>query len=636
VKELIKQYLDRGLSRRYFLSGLGALGVTASAADAMADSLAPFLALAQKGSAEETAPSWMREVQGTGGALLIAQLRAAGIEYIFFSPSSGAAPIFDALVDDQNIHLIEGLQEGAIVAMADGYSKASLKTPFVLCARPGFPNAMTQIFNSWKDQIPMVVAVDYVDRAAQGEDAFEDADHMEIMAQPMTKWNWVAQSSDKIPEVTRRAMKFASTAPCGPVFLAFPEDTLRQEANAAVMDQSKFEISMKIRPDAAQVERAARLLLEAENPMLYVGDELTRCGGQKEAVQLAELLGMPASRNTEFNMGWSKPFPTQHPLYLGNYVREMRYPGPADVMLNLGSRLPYSERVGSKEKLIQARLDPTNLARTAPTEVALLGDLKLTTADLVTALHSLATEARLKKLSESRTAKIAEYTGKMREFRQAIARGVWDHSPISHYRLGLELESVLEKDACLVADLDSGKTMESVMSFGGADKQFFGTTGAALGWGVPAALGVKLAHPDLAVVSLVGDGAFLFSGPQPLWSFARYNVPVTIIVCNNRSYNNERNRIWNTGGRQFQTGKDMTCYIGDPNIDYAKAASAFGVEGEIVAEPATLRPALERAKRATADGRPYLLDVHIEREGIGATSMWHPSYSIAALRQRKV
>jgi thiamine pyrophosphate-dependent acetolactate synthase large subunit-like protein len=153
---------------------------------------------------------------------------------------------------------------------------------------------------------------------------------------------------------------------------------------------------------------------------------------------------------------------------------------------------------------------------------------------------------------------------------------------------------------------------------------------------LPAAFGVKLAHPDLPVVSVVGDGAFLFAGPQPLWSYARYKAPVTIIVCNNRSYNNERNRIWNIGGRQFQTGRDMTCYLGDPDIDFAKAASAFGVEGEVVAEPSQLQAALERAKRATADGRPYLLDVHIQRNGIGATSTWHPSYSIADLRQRKV
>jgi thiamine pyrophosphate-dependent acetolactate synthase large subunit-like protein len=147
---------------------------------------------------------------------------------------------------------------------------------------------------------------------------------------------------------------------------------------------------------------------------------------------------------------------------------------------------------------------------------------------------------------------------------------------------------------------------------------------------------VKLAHPDLAVVTAVGDGSFLFSGPQPLWSFARYSAPVTIIVCNNRSYNNERNRIWNTGGKQFQMGRDMTCYLGDPDVDYVKAAAAFGVGGEVVAEPSTLRAALERAKRATADGQPYLLDIHIERGGIGADSMWHPAYSVAALRQKKV
>jgi thiamine pyrophosphate-dependent acetolactate synthase large subunit-like protein len=207
---------------------------------------------------------------------------------------------------------------------------------------------------------------------------------------------------------------------------------------------------------------------------------------------------------------------------------------------------------------------------------------------------------------------------------------------MNYVRLGVELENALEKDACFVTDNDSGKTMELVMSFGGADKQFFGTTGVALGWALPAAFGVKLAHPDLQVVSVLGDGSFLFSGPQPLWSFARYKAPILTIVCNNHSYNNERNRIWNTGGKQFQTGRDMTCYLGDPDVDHAKTSIAFGVEAESVIDPDTLRPALERAKSALADGRPYLLDVHIEREGVGSASEWYPDYSVAARRQRKV
>jgi thiamine pyrophosphate-dependent acetolactate synthase large subunit-like protein len=156
-----------------------------------------------------------------------------------------------------------------------------------------------------------------------------------------------------------------------------------------------------------------------------------------------------------------------------------------------------------------------------------------------------------------------------------------------------------------------------------------------LGWGVSAAFGAQLARPDNPVVAIVGDGEFMFRGPQPLWSYARYHAPATVIVSNNHSYDNERNRLWQRGGRQFETGRDMICYNGDPDIDFAKMASALGVEGEAVIQPASLRPALERAKRANADGRPYLLDVHIERGGVGSESSWHPGYSIAAQRTRR-
>jgi thiamine pyrophosphate-dependent acetolactate synthase large subunit-like protein len=637
MKHLIKQYLDSRISRRQLLSGLGTLGITAAAANSMAQSLAPFLPAAAEdaGPNPPSGSSASRNVQGTGGALLVAQLKASGVGHIFFNPSSGAAPFFDALVDEPQMTLIKALQEGALVAMADGYAKASGKTPFVICARPGFPNSMTQLYNVWKDEIPMVVAVDYVNRATLGEDGFEDADHLESIAHPITKWNWVAQSADKIPEVTRRAFKFASTMPSGPVFLAYPEDILDDEAQAAVIDQAKFEVSMRVRPDSDLIEKAARMLLEAQSPVLYVGDEIARCGAQKDVVELAELLGMPVTRDGG-TIGWSKAFPTKNPLYLGAALRQMRYPSNVDVILNLGSRLAYGERIPAGIKLIQVRMDPTNLARTAPTDVAIFGDLKFATEDLVAALKSMATADRLRQISQDRSAKTHEYTATMAKFRESLGRETWNHSPTSYERLGMELETALDKDACVVAESDSGRKMEDFMSFGGSDKQFFTTTGAALGWGLPAAFGVKLAHPDLQVVSVVGDGAFLFAGPQPLWSYARYKAPVTIIVCNNRSYNNERNRIWNIGGRQFQTGRDMTCYLGDPDIDYAKLASGFGVEGEIVAEPGQLQAALQRAKRATADGRPYLLDVHIERNGIGATSTWYPPYSIADLRQRKV
>jgi thiamine pyrophosphate-dependent acetolactate synthase large subunit-like protein len=356
------------------------------------------------------------------------------------------------------------------------------------------------------------------------------------------------------------------------------------------------------------------MLLAAQNPLISAGDELTWCGAQKELIELAELLGLPVSGGGTLGY-WSKPFPTRHPLFAGQLLRNMPMLGKADLLLNLGNR--FGERAPPGSKLISIRLDPTSLARENPVDLGMVADLKLALQDLTAAIRSQATAPRLKEIAEARTERTRKVTAEMWAVRQKVAHENADATPISLGRLGLELEDALERDTCYVCDIDSGKSMDAVLSFGGADKQYIGTGPNVLGWGMAAGVGVKLAHPDRPVVSVVGDGSFLFSGPQPLWSMARYQAPVTVIVLNNRSYNNERNRIWNSAGRQFRTGRDMTCYNGSPNVDFVKTASAFGVDGEVVVEPAQIRPALDRAKRATVEGRPYLLEVQVRRDGIG-------------------
>ena len=632
MKDLVKRYLDQGLSRRQLVSGLSAAGMSTVAAKAFAQNLAP--AAQSTAPATAAAPAAIREVEGNGGKLFVEQLKAAGTEYIFFNPSTGDHPIFDAAVDIPEITLIKGIQEGAVVAMADGYARASGRTGVVVVANIGLPNAMTQMVNTWKDQIPMLVAVASIAQDALGRDQWQETDHHELMTEPITKWFWQAQSTAAMAETTRRALKFASTPPCGPVFLSLPTNTLEERAKTQVWERSKFDVPMHIRPDKDDVEKAARLLIEAQNPLISVGDEVTWCRGQKELIELAELLGIPVAGEMG-NLGyWSKPFPTRHPLFIGTHLRTMRYPGKPDVLLNLGNR--WGEMAAPGTKLISIRLDPASLARGAPVDLAMVADLRLAIADLTAAIKSQLPAAKLKEIADARAAKTRAYSAQMAEARAAIARGLSDSSPISMERLGLELEAGLDRDTCYVADVDSGKTMDPLMAFGGDDKQYFGTGPNVLGWGMAAAFGVKLARPDVPVVSVVGDGSFCFSGPQPLWSMARYKAPVTVIVLNNHSYNNERNRIWNSAGRQFEAARDMTCYNGDPDIDYAKAAGAFGVEGEVVKEPAEIKAALGRAKTATVEGRPYLLDIHIKREGLGAVSEWHPPYSVANLRTRKV
>src|SRR5262252_4916228 len=344
MKHLIKQYLDDGLSRRQLVSGLSALGVSAVASRAVAQSLAP----------NPKAPaSAMREMQGTGGALFVAQLKAAGVKYVFFNPSTGDYPIFDALVDEPDIQVIKGIHEGAVVAMADGYAKATGKPAVVIVANVGLPNAMTQMINSWKDQIPLLIAVASVDQEIMGRDQLQEAEFHETMTHPITKWTWMAKTTAGIPETLRRGLKFASTPPCGPVFLALPNNTLRDEAKAAIWDQAKFDVPMRIRPDKDDVEKAARILMEAKNPLLSVGDEITWCHGTKEVIALAELLGLPVASQYGGLGYWSKPFPTRHPLYIGAQLRDMRFPGKPDVVLNLGNRFGFS----GKAHLAQVRAD---------------------------------------------------------------------------------------------------------------------------------------------------------------------------------------------------------------------------------------------------------------------------------------
>lgn len=630
MKELIKQYLDAGISRRTLVSGLSALGVSTVAAKAMAQSLTSFVTPAEAATAQGP----MREVTGTGGALYVQQLKAAGVEFIFFNPSTGDHPIFDALVDEPGIQLIKGVQEGAVAAMADGYARLSGKPGVVIVANIGLPNAMTQMVNTFKDRIPMLVTVAAFAQDRLGREGPQDYDYQEYMMGPLTKWRWMAQTTRGIPEATRRALKFAMTPPSGPVFLAIPEDGLHASATGTIMDQALFDVPMHVRPDKADVEKAARLLIEAKNPLLSVGDEITLCRGEKEVVELAELLGCPVAGQGEFGT-WSKPFPTRHPLYLGPALRNMRFPGQVDVNLNIGSR--YAEFARKDAKLISIRQDATSLARVDPVDLGMVADVKLATADLIDAVKSMATAGRLKQIAEERGGRVRDYTKRSAEMLKTIAAAADNGPAIRRERLAIELENGLEKDTIYVTDCDSGKAMDPLMSFGGADKAYISTGPNVLGWAVAASFGAKLARPDRPVVAILGDGSMMFGGHQPLWSHARYKAPVTTIVYNNRSYNNERNRIWTYGaGSQFDVGRDMTCYNGDPDVDFATAAQAYGVEAETVKEASQIKEALARAKRANVEGRPYFLDILVERDGIGAATAWHPAYSIAEKRTRKV
>ena len=631
MKDLIKQYLEQGISRRTLMRGLGAAGLAGGVAQSIIKSLEITPAQAQ----EAAAAGKIRDFHGNGGMIYIQQLKAAGVKFIFCNPSTGDAPFYDALVDVPEIQLIKGVQEGAVVAMADGYSRLSGKLGVAHIANVGLPNGMTQLVNSYKDGIPILLTVAAFGTEVEGRDYAQDYVHQEPMLAPITKEWWLAESTGDIADVTRRIVKFAMTPPTGPVFLSVPDDLLRGQATSQIYDGSLFSVPMRIRPDHKDVQTIAKMLIEAKNPLISVGDEIFQGHAEGEVVELAELLGVPVCGQAGQG-NWSKPFPTRNPLYIGAYAANMRFPGAVDVHLNIGDQ--GAERTMRGATLISMRSNPTGLARTWPVDLGVVCDIKLGVADLIAALKSMGTKDRLKQIADDRSGRVKDYSAGQNNLRQTIAADLNNGSSIKMERLAVELEAGMDKDAIYVSDCDSGRTMDPLISWGGAGGRSYISTGPnILGWGIGAATGAKLAVPDRPVVSCVGDGSAMFGGPQPLWSQARYKAPVTNIVVNNRSYNNERNRIWSfIAGTQFKTGKDMTCYNGSPDVDFAKAAQSFGVEGEVVSDPNNIKAAFARAKKANYDGRPYMLDVHVDRDGVGAASTWYPAYSIADQRTRKV
>jgi thiamine pyrophosphate-dependent acetolactate synthase large subunit-like protein len=271
------------------------------------------------------------------------------------------------------------------------------------------------------------------------------------------------------------------------------------------------------------------------------------------------------------------------------------------------------------------------------TEVPLVADVSHGLDDLIAAVEQLLTPALKQKFAE-RADEVKTFSMRARELRAGVVNNPdWDQAPIIADRLTYEVSRFADPDAIIVHEAGS----VSLHGFGfnpiGGRELFF-YYGAHLGSGVGTAAGVKLARPNQQVICLVGDGSFIF-GPTALWNMARLELPVITVVYNNHAYGGPHSRAINLvpSGRMVQTGQFYHDYLGSPDMDMAAIAKGFGVDGEVVQNPAQLREALARARKHTVEGKPYLLDVQVARKGIGwAEKPWIPPIQIAGLRTRRV
>jgi benzoylformate decarboxylase len=374
--------------------------------------------------------------------------------------------------------------------------------------------------------------------------------------------------------------------------------------------------------------------------MINAGGEITRAGANEDLIELAELLGIPVSQ------GYSvySDFPFTNPLFQGfagmGFPRGVRR---ADVFLNLGSLMPdesiITQPVRDTATVINARVEYETIANNHPTDIAIAAGMGETVSALLEAVKANATAAQLETISGPRMEKARKdfESGKARARKRA--EKFWDGTPVASERLCYEMDQLLDENAIVVVETGD-RSPQNWMSFAPGKKELIGpTTGWALGWGIGASLGVKIAQPDRQVVAMVGDGAMLFGQIEALWTASRYEIPVILVVFNNHSYDGERGRIQlisHLARQNKEAWKDMSCYLGNPDINYVDIAKGFEIDGAKIEKPGQIKKVVNRAMAATREGRPFMIDASIARRGPAAESTWYPDISIARGRNIKV
>ncbi len=626
MQQLLRDLLDAKLSRRGFVAAMVSAGYSAAAAKSALQSAAPFV------PGVEPSASMTRIVTGTGGELMTEQVMETGARYMFIANGSGVGPLCDALVTRPQIQLIQSVQEGQAVSTADGYARASGKPGFVMFSRVGLPNASSNIYNAMKDRSPLVVFSDHSSTLVEATDGAEDIDDWLEPVKQFTKWRWVSREATRIPEWVRNAVKISTALPGGPTYIRFPRNALYQEnVRSLVFSAEAFTTSPNLKADPGEVERAAHILLEAESPLFLVGKEVTQTNARASVVKLAELVGAPVAQD----QSWGCDFPNFHPLGLGLLRNGVRHPKTVDCFFNIGGVFPTAERVSRRASILHATVDAEAIGRKTPLSVALLGHMDQNMKQLVAAVESMAMPQQ-KARAEARRAETAAFTKAVREAKLWVAKNT-DGAPVPWYRALAELNEMAEPDAIIVPEIALDEHVLNFFSFADDAKMKIGrTTGMALGWGVGASAGAKLALPDRQVISIQGDGGFLFGQTDSFWTLSRYSIPVLVVILNNRSYEATRWRVMGRGSAAGMAGRDYMSYLGDPDVDFTRLASAYNIGGEVVENTDQLRPAIQRAFRVLREGRPFVLDIRTRRSGAGAEASWYPKFSVADQRTRNV
>lgn len=548
--------------------------------------------------------------------LLIEYLKQEGVDAVFGLPGGPLTPVLDGLYHEKSIRTISARHEGGAAFMALGYARLSGRLG-VCCVTtgPGATNALTGIAAAKADSLPLFAITAQVATTTFGKGSVQDSvDRIDVveMFKSVSKLSMMLPSPQNLAMTLRRAIRLALTGRRGPVHVNIPTDMMKQRVRLDLQRPHEYRPVSRVF-DREAVKQAAALLLSARRPAILAGNGVALASAEPELRDLAELLAVPVA-TTPKGKG---VFPEDHPLALRVFgvasspqAESYLLSGEVDVLFVVGSSLHESstqcweQRLQPKEALIQLDIEPSVIGRNYPVAVPLVGEAKTTLRELLFHLRRLLAHGEH---PFSRTAdEFLDWKRSAQPYLNAEAMAS-SAVPLKPQRLMREISAALPDNA--VVFLDSGNNTLWATHYLDAvrGRTFVHNWGefGAMGFGVAAPIGAKVAAPHRPVVAIVGDGAFAMNGFE-ISTAVTHGIPVIWIVLND----SRLNAVYH--GQQLQyAGRTIGCDF--TRMDLASLARTLGADGIAVTRADEVGPAL---RAALAMGRPTVLDVKIDAEEV--------------------
>ncbi|WP_434150638.1 acetolactate synthase 3 large subunit [Methylocaldum gracile subsp. desertum] len=527
----------------------------------------------------------------SGAEILVQSLKDEGVEYIFGYPGGAVLHIYDALFNQENVkHILVRHEQGATHA-ADGYARSTGKPGVVLVTSgPGATNAVTGIATAYMDSIPMVIITGQVPLPVIGSDAFQECDTIGI-TRPCVKHNFLVKDVHKLAETIKKAFYIATTGRPGPVVVDVPKDVT--DPNIKIPYEYPRSVSIRsynpqVKGHRWQIKKAVDLLLSAKRPMIYSGGGVILGNASEQLTEITRMLGFPIT-NTLMGLG---AYPATDRQFLGMLGMHGTYEAnmamhECDALFAVGAR--FDDRVTGKlaqfcphAKIIHIDIDPASISKTVRVDVPIVGEVGPVLEDMIEMLRS--SDKRPDQVS------LASWWEQIARWQSLDCLRYDRNSPLIKPQHVIEqLYEVTKGDAFVTSDVGQHQMWTAQFYKFDKPRRWINSGGlGTMGFGLPAAIGAKLAHPDADVACVTGEASIQMC-IQELATALQYRTPIKIVNLNNGYMGMVRQ--W----QEFTYESRYSHSYLETIPDFVKLAEAYGHIGMRIEKPADVRPALEEA-----------------------------------------